>query len=87
MTQAEKIKAVKILQQERDIDEALLSIETDEDEIKKYAENVKAFGLAIHAINVYGRIEYLIQNTRDKEEPLRKKVTTVSLESLEKLIQ
>lgn len=87
MTQAEKIKAVKIMQQERDIYEALLNIETDEDEIKKHAEKVKAFGIALHAINVYGRIKYLIQSTGDKETPLRKKVTTVSLESLEKLIQ
>lgn len=87
MTQAEKIKAVKILQQERDIYEALLNVETDEGEIKQYTEKVKAFGIAIHAINVCGRLKYLIQNTGGRETPLRKKVTTVSLESLEKLME
>lgn len=48
----------------------------------------KAIDKAIYALEVLSRIEYLIENSGDENtQPRRKKVTTISLESLEELIE
>lgn len=83
MTAIEILEAMK-LQYETSLQE-----ETDENEKLLDEQAINAFDYAIHACAVLRRIEYLIENSGNhlQSDAIRKKITTVSLKSLEVLIE